>query len=413
MHKQGDLQHRSGLSSVAEAKRGQALRGHQEPCIAGCARRQGEFHLFLGVGEAVLPAPRSDASVLAAPFVPLIEVEVEGRSCWVLPSEEVHGKRFCIPSSKIAHVAVRRKHGDDANLHADRALIGRWGERKGDVRPSCIGMEASLNLTAHDIPVKPGVVERCIGQNPRRGQRGVDIHSQHPNPGDVGGVGHRPTTGQRVGDERLSVSAVAGDGVDFRHACRTAFEFEVKAELVDQAVVEQVDGDHEFVGSLHPGNDLTGGVEDGPVEVGAVWNVGLDGQGCVGIVGEKLGGTGLVPEGWAGPVGLGWGGDVDVVNEPIVATGAAAAGLMDAELRIGVKRCCGQCGHELEVARLSAPAAESLEHGPGAGCSLVLELKVFTAVRRFAATGPPLVDPCVERNVRAASEVHHRRSPVG
>ena len=39
------------------------------------------------------------------------------------------------------------------------------------------------------------------------------------------------------------VGTVAGDGVHFGHARRTALEFEVQAELVDQVVVEEVDGD--------------------------------------------------------------------------------------------------------------------------------------------------------------------------
>ena len=76
---------------------------------------------------------------------------------------------------------------------------------------------------------------------------------------------------------------------------------------------------------------------------------------------------------------------MDVVNKPIIAAGAAAAGLMDAELRIGVNRSCWQGGHKLKVGGLSPAAAEGLEHGPSACSGFVLELEVFTAVRRFTA----------------------------
>ena len=72
-----------------------------------------------------------------------------------------------------------------------------------------------------------------------------------------------------------------------------------------------------------------------------------------------------------------------------------------------------QGGHELEVRCLGAAAAEGSEHGPSTGCGLVLELEVLAAVGRFTAAGSAFVDPSVERNVGATSEVDNRRGPVG
>ena len=104
---------------------------------------------------------------------------------------------------------------------------------------------------------------------------------------------------------------------------------------------------------------------------------------------------------------------MDVVNKPIIAARAAPAGLMDAKLRVGVNRSRRQGGHKLEVGGLRPAAAEGSEHGPSACSGFVLELEVFTAVRRFTASRAPFVNPSVERDVRTACEVHHRRCTVG
>ena len=103
---------------------------------------------------------------------------------------------------------------------------------------------------------------------------------------------------------------------------------------------------------------------------------------------------------------------MDVVNKPVIATRAAAAGLMDAELRIGVQCSGRQRGHELEVGGLRSATAERLEHGPSTRSGLVLELEVLTAVGRFAAARATFVDPSMERHVCTPCEVDGRRGPV-
>ena len=276
-----------------------------------------------------------------------------------------------------------------------------------------VRMSAHLNLPAAHGALQFGVVQRCVGQQPRRSQRGVCIHAQHTDAGNIGGVGGGPTTGGRVGDEAFPVRTITGDRMHFGHARSAAFELEVEAELINQSVVQKVDGNHVLVGALHARDDLPGAVEDGPVEVGAFGDVGLNVHRCVGVSGKKLGGACSVAEGWARPVGLRGRCDVDVVNEPVVAAGAAATGLVDSELRVGVQGRCRQGGHELEVAGLGSSTAEGLEDGPAAGGRLVLELQVFTAVRCFTAARTAFVNPSVEGNVGATGEVHHRRRAVG
>ena len=247
LDEKGDFKHRAGRGCIAKAERGEVLGGNPKPGVARGPRGQREFHLFLGVGKAVLPTPRTNTGILTAPFVPLVEVEVEGWPSRVLATEEVHGERFSVPSGEIAHVAIGGKHRHDPCLHANRALVGRGEVRQADVHPSVLRVEAHLNLAAGDRAVEFRIVQRCVGQHPRRGQGGVLIGTQHTNAGDVGCVGHGPSTGQWVGDERLMVGTVAGDGMHFGHARSTAFEFKVQAELVDQVVVEEVDGDNVVV----------------------------------------------------------------------------------------------------------------------------------------------------------------------
>ena len=104
---------------------------------------------------------------------------------------------------------------------------------------------------------------------------------------------------------------------------------------------------------------------------------------------------------------------MDVVNEPVIATGAAAAGLMNSKLRISVDGCCWEHGHELRVGGLGTATAEGLEHGPSPSGGLVLKLEVLAAVRGLTAARATLVHPSVERNIGASSQVDNRGSPVG
>ena len=85
------------------------------------------------------------------------------------------------------------------------------------------------------------------------------------------------------------MGAIAGDGVDDRDAPASALEFEVEAELVDQGVVEEVEGNEVLVGALHARNDLTCGVENRPVEVGIIGNVRLDVERGIGVGRKELG----------------------------------------------------------------------------------------------------------------------------
>ena len=71
---------------------------------------------------------------------------------------------------------------------------------------------------------------------------------------------------------------------------------------------------------------------------------------------------------------------MDVVDKPIIATGAAAAGLMNSKLRISVDGCCWEHGHELRVGGLGTATAEGLEHGPSPSGGLVLKLEVLATV---------------------------------
>ena len=185
---------------------------------------------------------------------------------------------------------------DTTNLHADRALVGLGHVGQGHVGPRMVRMSAHLNLPAAHGALQFGVVQRCVGQQPRRGRRGVCIHAQHTDAGNIRGVGGGPTSGGRVGDEAFPVRTITGDRMHFGHARSASFELEVKAELVDQSVVQKVDGNHVLVGALHARDDLPGAVEDGPVEVGAFGDVGLNVHRCVGVSGKELGGACSVAE---------------------------------------------------------------------------------------------------------------------
>ncbi len=173
LDEESDLKHRAGRGRIAETERGEVLGGNPQPGVARSTGSEGEFHLFLSVGEAVLPTPRAYTRILTTPFVPLIKVEVEGWPSGVLATEEVHGERFCVPSGEIAHVAIGGKHRHDTGLHANRALVGHGEVRQADVHPSVLRVEAHLNLAACDRAVEFRVVQRCGGQHPRRGQGGI------------------------------------------------------------------------------------------------------------------------------------------------------------------------------------------------------------------------------------------------
>ena len=67
----------------------------------------------------------------------------------------------------------------------------------------------------------------------------------------IGCIAQGPATSGRVGDEGFSVRSVAGDGVHLWDARFAALELEMKAELVHQIVVEEVQRNDEFVGALH------------------------------------------------------------------------------------------------------------------------------------------------------------------
>ena len=173
LDEKGDFKHRAGRGCIAKAERGEVLGGNPKPGVARGPRGQREFHLFLSVGEAVLPTPRTNTGILTAPFVPLVEVEVEGWPSRVLATEEVHGERFSVPSGEIAHVAIGGKHRHDPCLHANRTLVGRGEVRQADVHPSVLRVEAHLNLAAGDRAVEFRIVQGCVGQHPRRGQGGI------------------------------------------------------------------------------------------------------------------------------------------------------------------------------------------------------------------------------------------------
>ena len=173
LDEESDLKHRAGRGRIAETERGEVLGGNPQPGVARSTGSEGELHLFLSVGEAVLPTPRAYTRILTTPFVPLIKVEVEGWPSGVLATEEVHGERFSVPSGEIAHVAIGGKHRHDTGLHANRALVGHGEVRQADVHPSVLRVEAHLNLAACDRAVEFRVVQRCVGQHPRRGQGGI------------------------------------------------------------------------------------------------------------------------------------------------------------------------------------------------------------------------------------------------
>ena len=106
LNEQSDFENGPRLSAVGEAKGRQIVGGHPQPRIAGRTRREGEFHAFLGVGKAVLPAPGAHASVFSAPFVTFVEVEIERGASGVLPTKHVQREVFDVPGREVAHVAV-------------------------------------------------------------------------------------------------------------------------------------------------------------------------------------------------------------------------------------------------------------------------------------------------------------------
>ena len=62
---------------------------------------------------------------------------------------------------------------------------------------------------------------------------------------------------------------------------------------------------------------------------------------------------------------------MNVVDEPIITTGAASAGLMNAELGRSVQSSGRERGHELKVGGLAAKtSAEGSEGGPASGAGL-------------------------------------------
>ena len=143
--------------------------------------------------------------------------------------------------------------------------------------------------------------------------------------------------------------SVSSDGIHDGHAASTAIELEVQVELIDRCVVQEVEGNHHVVGTVHARNDLLCRIEDGPVEVGTRRDVGIDVKRCVRVVSQRLQRAGLVAQGRACPVRFRRCSDVHVVDKPVIATRAASAVLMNAELGVGVKGCGRQRGHELEV----------------------------------------------------------------
>ena len=166
---------------------------------------------------------------------------------------------------------------------------------------------------------------------------------------EIHGVVHAPSAFKGVGPKRFMNGPITGYGIHFGHPAAAAFELKVKAELVNRGVVEKIERHHKVIGTVHTWNDLAGRVENGPVEEGPRRYIGIDVDWSVGVGGQELACSGFMTQGWTGPVGLRGRSKVDVVDKPIIATGAAAAGLMNPELRIGMECCCREHGHKLGI----------------------------------------------------------------
>ena len=147
LDKEGDFKHRSRFGTITKSEGGQVLGGDPDFGVAGCARGQREFHPLLGVGKSVLPTPRSHSSVFPAPFVALVEVEIQAWTGRVLATKHVHGEVFDVPSGEVAHVAIGRENRNHSGLHSHGVLVNLRDVRQAHVHPSIVGMVADLHLS--------------------------------------------------------------------------------------------------------------------------------------------------------------------------------------------------------------------------------------------------------------------------
>ena len=166
MDEQGHVLNRTALNGVAETERGQSLLWSPQCCHRRRATGQADFHLFLSVGEAVLPTPSADTGVFATPFVAFIEFEIQSGLDGVLTAKEVKGDGIHRPGREVAHVPVCWRQGNKAPLHAHDLLAHDGSKRQRDVGPSVVGMVANLRLCVGHRTREFGVVDRGVRQHP-------------------------------------------------------------------------------------------------------------------------------------------------------------------------------------------------------------------------------------------------------
>ena len=127
----------------------------------------------------------------------------------------------------------------------------------------------------------------------------------------------------------------------------------METEFIDFSVVEEIDWNHRLVYTFHSRHNFPRAVKNGPIEISPCWNLCFDVKWSIGIFRQWLSYAVCMAKRRACPVGFRGSCDVDVINEPKVATRPAAStapGLMNSKLRIYMEGCSRKGRHVLEVA---------------------------------------------------------------